>query len=448
MGMILNPALECLPRNELEALQGARLRQVVGRVYEHVPGYRRLMDAANVSPGDIAGLADLKRLPFTTKNDLRDHYPFGLLAVPLDQLGRIHASTGTTGKPTVVGYTRNDLATWAELCARCLAMSGARPGQIFQNAYGYGLFTGGLGMHYGAERLGLVVVPASVGNTARQILLLRDLGTEIVACTPSYALCLAEELGARGPASRDLRLKTLLLGAEPWTEEMRAELETRLGVDAVNIYGLSEIMGPGVANECVEAKNGSHVFEDHFIVEVIDPQSVEPLPDGEMGELVFTTLTKEALPLIRFRTRDLASLTREPCRCGRTHARISRIVGRTDDMLIIRGVNVFPSQIETALAGVAHVSVHHQIVIDRPEHLDQLEIQVEVDADLYRQTDWLALQNQAPAAESVQKLQESLRHRLHEVLGLSTKVTLLPPGTLPRSEGGKLQRVLDRRGST
>ena len=428
--MTVDTAIERLPRSDLEALQSDRLAATAARVYERVPLYRRAFDQAGVQPDQVRDLSDLPRFPFTTKNDLRDHYPFGLFAVPRSEVVRLHASSGTTGKPTVVGYTREDLRLWAEVCARALLLSGARPGQVFQNAYGYGLFTGGLGMHYGAELLGMTVVPVSGGNTARQLLLMQDFGTEVVACTPSYALTLADAIQEQGLPRDALRLRTFVLGAEPWTEGMRQEIERRLGTHAVNIYGLSEVIGPGVSNECVEVKCGSHVMEDHFLPEIVDPQTGQPLPDGQRGELVFTTLTKQALPLIRYRTGDLATLTREPCRCGRTLARMSRVVGRTDDMLIIRGVNVFPSQIEEVLLGFPGISPHYQIVVARQKHLDSLQIHLEVPA---------------AATEQARVDRDVLRQRLRECLGLQVDVTLAPPSSLPRSEGGKLCRVVDQR---
>jgi phenylacetate-CoA ligase len=351
------------------------------------------------------------------------------------------------GKPTVVAYTRGDLDVWAEVCARCLGLSGAEPGQIFQNAYGYGLFTGGLGMHYGAERFGLVVVPISGGNTARQIMLMQDFGASVVACTPSYALTLADALEARSIKPNMLRLRTLLLGAEPWSDAMRQELETRLHVHAINIYGLSEVIGPGVSNECVEAKDGSHICEDHFLVEVIDPATETVLPEGAVGELVFTTLTKEALPLLRYRTGDLASVTTEPCRCLRTTARMSRILGRTDDMLIIRGVNVFPSQVEAALVGTPHLSPHHQLVLTRARHRDELDLRVEVSSRFFGDVGAAVFADHAcQGIEVLHQLEGALERHLHDALGLSVRVSLKPPGSLPRSEGGKLSRVLDERG--
>lgn len=444
--LFLNEEIETMPRDRLERLQLERLQRIVDYVYHRVPHYRRKMEAAGVRPSDIRSLADLTRLPFTTKADLRDTYPFGMFAVPLNQMIRIHASSGTTGKPTVVGYTRNDLEVWAEVCARCLALSGARPGEMLQNAYGYGLFTGGLGFHYGAEKLGMTVVPVSAGNTARQLMLLRDFKPHVMTCTPSYALVITDALLAEGYRPGDLNLRVFILGAEPWTEGMRREIEEKLGVHAVNVYGLSEVIGPGVANECIEAKNGSHIFEDHFLVEVVDPATGEPVPPGQVGELVFTTLTKEALPVIRYRTGDLASIDPTPCVCGRTFVRMSRVLGRTDDMLIIRGVNVFPSQVEAALVGLPHLTPHYQLVVTREGRLDALEVKVEVSEDFFRQVGGEFLSGEVfEGLEAVQGLRERVAHTLKEALGLQVKVTLAPPGTLPRSEGGKLRRVVDMR---
>ncbi len=440
--MIWNLDIETMPRAALEQAQSQLLTHLVARVYEKVPFYRHAWDAAGIRPADVRGMDDLSRLPFTKKNDLRDNYPFGLFAVPRDKVVRIHASSGTTGKPTVMGYTRKDIALWAELCARSLAAAGAKPGDIFQNAYGYGLFTGGLGMHYGGELMGLAVVPVSGGNTARQILLMQDFGTHIFSCTPSYALTVADALETAGIDPKSLHLRSLVLGAEPWTEGMRDEIQGRLGVHTVNIYGLSEIIGPGVSCECWEAKDGAHVFEDAFIVEIVDAEGM-PVPDGTVGELVFTTLTKEALPLIRYRTGDLASLTRAPCVCGRTHARMSRVVGRVDDMLIIRGVNVFPSQIEEVLTGIADLTPHYQLIVTRPQRLDELEVQVEVTADCYNSLGTARFATSED--EGVIALCGSLQQKLHSVLGLTARVSLLAPTTAVRSEGGKIQRVFDRR---
>jgi phenylacetate-CoA ligase len=400
---IFQPELETLPRPELERLQRERLRERFGVEVEALP-----------------------ELPFRVKSELRDAYPFGLLQVPLEECVRIHASSGTRGKATIVAYTRGDLAGWADCCARALAAAGAGPGTLVHIAYGYGLFTGGLGLHYGAERLGCTVVPASGGNTPRQAQLLEDLGAEILCCTPSYALAIADHVSE--PAR--LSLRAGVFGAEPWTEGLREAIESALDLTAVDIYGLSEVMGPGVSAECAEARAGAHVNEDHFLVEVVDPQSGEPLPDETVGELVFTTLTKEALPLLRYRTGDLASLTREPCACGRTFARMSRVVGRSDDMLIIRGVNVFPSEIERALLAIPELAPHYQIVVERPGHLDELTVEAE-------------LREGQPGGE---RLDAFVEERLGRALGLAARVRLGPPGSVPRSEG-KALRVLDRRGT-
>ncbi|MEM7800586.1 MAG: phenylacetate--CoA ligase, partial [Chloroflexota bacterium] len=334
--MIWNEKIETMDRSDLEALQSKRLAKLAAYVYERVPFYKRQFDETGISPSDIKDIRDLTKLPFTVKNDLRDNYPFDLFAVPMDEVIRVHASSGTTGKPTVVGYTREDLDTWGEVVARCFCLSGAKPGDMFQNAYGYGLFTGGLGMHYGAEKMGLATIPVSGGNTARQMMLLQDFGTDIMACTPSYALTLADALNKAGIDPADLKVRSFILGAEPWTDEMRTEIEEKLHADAVNIYGLSEIIGPGVSNECVETKDGMHIMEDHFLPEIIDPETGEVLGEGQVGELVLTTLTKKALPIIRYRTKDLCSITYEPSPTGRTHARMSHVLGRSDDMLVIR----------------------------------------------------------------------------------------------------------------
>ncbi len=439
--MIWNAAMETMPRPELQALQLHRVQDVVGRVYERVPSYRAKCDQLRVRPDHVRRLEDLLRLPFMRKSDFRDAYPFGLMTVPLKEVARIHASSGTTGKPTVVSYTANDLRVWAEVCARCLAASGAQRGDVFQNAYGYGLFTGGLGMHYGAELLGLVVVPVSGGNTERQVMLLQDFGATVIACTPSYALTLAEALAALGIKPGALPLRYGVLGAEPWTEAMRDEIEEKLGITAVNIYGLSEVIGPGVSNECVEAKDGAHIFEDHFLVEVINPETGDPLPPGTVGELVFTTLTKEALPVIRYRSGDLASLNPAPCRCGRTLVRMSRVLGRTDDMLIIRGINVYPTQVESALVSIQELSPHYQLVVSRDGTLDELEVKVEVNDVFAKQQGDALLEGNA----TIQALAGRCQQKLAGVLGLTVRVSLVAPGKLPRSEGGKLRRVIDRR---
>jgi len=444
--MIWNEAVETMARADLDQLQGDRLSKLALYVYERTPFYKQKFDEMGIAPTDIKDLSDITKLPFTRKTDLRDHYPFGLFAVPRDQVVRIHASSGTTGKPTVVGYTQNDIDVWTEIVARCFGMSGAKRGDVFQNAYGYGLFTGGLGMHYGAEKMGLAVVPASGGNTARQVMLLQDFETDIMACTPSYALSLADALIASGVDPADLPVRSFILGAEPWTEEMRAEVEAKLHAHAVNIYGLSEIIGPGVSNECVEAKDGMHLMEDHFLCEIIDPETGELVADGDVGELVITTLTKEAIPLLRYRTGDLCSINRESCICGRTHARMSRIIGRADDMLIIRGVNVFPSQIESALIGLDELSPHYRLVVTRADRLDSLEVQAEVTNDYFSTIGAESFQKHASNPVSqMSELQQKIQHRLRETLGLNTAVNLLSPSEAPRSEGGKLKRVADLR---
>jgi phenylacetate-CoA ligase len=444
--MIWNPEMETLPRDRLRALQLQRLQQTVHRVYDQVPFYRQAFDNRGVKPADIREMEDIRKLPFTRKADFRDTYPTGLFAVPLNQVVRIHASSGTTGKPIIAGYTRADIAMWAETCARCLASAGAVPGDTFQNAYGYGLFTGGLGFHYGGELMGLAVIPVSGGNTERQILLIQDLKPKILTCTPSYALTLAGAIRGMGMDPSRLGLKAAVLGAEPWTEEMRKEIEAALHLKAVNIYGLTEVIGPGVSCECVEVQNGAHIYEDHFFPEVIDPNTGEVLPPGERGELVFTSLTKEALPVIRYRTGDLATLDASACACGRTGVRMSRIVGRTDDMLIIRGVNVFPSQIETALMRIPELSPHYQLIVTREKTLDELEVRVEVSEEFFRQIGGnLPVDEAAQADQAVHDLRRRVGDRLRSALNLSTKVTLLPPGQAPRSEGGKLKRVVDRR---
>ena len=436
--MIWNEAIETMERDALETLQSERLSKLVTYVYDHIPFYKNLFDKAGITPSNIKDVSDLSRLPFTEKTDLRDNYPFGLFAVPMDDVIRVHASSGTTGKPTVVGYTRNDIDVWSEVVARSFGLSGAKKGDMFQNAYGYGLFTGGLGMHYGAELMGLNTIPVSGGNTARQMMLLQDFKTDIMACTPSYALTLADALEAEGVNSAELNVRCFILGAEPWTDAMRSEIEVKLNADAVNIYGLSEIIGPGVSNECVEAKDGMHIMEDHFLPEIIDPLTGEVKAAGEIGELVFTTLTKEATPLVRYRTGDLCSLTYERCICGRTHARMSRILGRADDMLIIRGVNVFPSQIEAALIELDGLSPHYHLIVTRDNRLDEIEVLPEVSVTFMESVGSLD-------SDAARDLAQQAHNRLREALGLNTKITLIEPGAAPRSMGGKLKRVDDRR---
>jgi phenylacetate-CoA ligase len=431
--MIFNEEFETLPREALEAIQLRRLQALVERVYNLVPFYRQKYDASGIKPGDIKSLKDLQRLPFTTKQDLRDNYPFGMFAVPMEQVVRIHASSGTTGKPTVVGYTQRDIQTWSELIARTLSAAGCGRGDIVHNSYGYGLFTGGLGFHYGIERLGASVIPVSGGNTKRQIMLLQDFGPTVITCTPSFSLHLYDVAKDMGVDFAGLKLRVGICGAEPWSEAMRAEIEKKLGIDALDVYGLSEIMGPGVSIECLEAKNGLHMFEDHFLPEIIDPNTLEALPYGQTGELVITTLTKEAFPVIRYRTRDISRLHPEPCKCGRTMVRMGRIQGRSDDMLIIRGVNVFPSQIEAVLMEVQGVEPHYQIVVDRAGQMDTLEVKVEVDEATF-----------SDEVRQMQVLEKKIEHNIKDYLGVSAKVRLVEPRSIPRSEG-KAQRVIDKR---
>ena len=431
--MMFNEEFETLPRQALEALQLKRLQLMLERVYANVPFYRAAFDGASIRPADIGSLQDLQRLPFTTKQNMRDSYPYGLFAAPLEEIVRIHASSGTTGKPTVVGYTHRDIEMWSELMARSLAAASANKGDIIHNAYGYGLFTGGLGAHYGAERLGASVIPISGGNTKRQIMIMQDFGSTILTCTPSYALFMAEEARSEGIDFRNLKLRVGIFGAEPWSEAMRNELEVKLNITALDIYGLSEIMGPGVAQECFQGKSGLHIWEDHFIPEIIDPVTCEVVPEGTKGELVITTITKQGIPLVRYRTRDITSITYEPCVCGRTHARIARLSGRSDDMIIIRGVNVFPSQIESILVGIEGVEPHYMLIIDRQDNLDTLEVQVEVDEHLF-----------SDEVKVLQTLSLKIEKTIKEVLGVTSKVKLVEPRTIQRSEG-KATRVIDKR---
>ena len=419
--------VETASRDELAALQLERLRWSLAHAYERVPHYRAAFDAAGVAPGDLRELADLRHFPFLTKDDLRATYPFGMLAVPREQVRRVHASSGTTGQPTVVGYTERDLDTWAHLVARCLRAAGVRPGETVHVAYGYGLFTGGLGAHYGAERYGCTVVPVSGGQTERQVRLIRDLRPEVLMVTPSYALALLDEFARQGLDPRESSLRVGLFGAEPWTEDMRREVEERAGLDAVDIYGLSEVMGPGVASECVETKDGLHVWEDHFYPEVVDPETGEVLPDGERGELVLTSLTKEALPVVRYRTRDLTRLLPGTARSMR---RLERVTGRSDDLMILRGVNVFPSQVEELLLRVPGLSPHYQLVLTRPQRLDELTVKVEARPGV-------------PAGERGE-LAERLCDVVKQGIGVSVSCEVLEPGQVQRSEG-KAQRVVDLR---
>jgi phenylacetate-CoA ligase len=425
--------METLPRVGLESIQLKRLQHLVARVYKTVAPYREKMDAAGVKPEDIQSLADLAKLPFTVKEDLRDNYPFGLFTVPMDQVVRVHASSGTTGKPTVVGYTKKDIKTWSGLMARALTCAGATSSDMVHNAYGYGLFTGGLGAHYGIERLGATVIPVSGGNTKRQITIMKDFQSSVLLATPSYALNLAETMEALDVDPKSLSLRVGVFGAEPWSENMRDEVERKLNIKAVDIYGLSEVMGPGVAMQCLEGEKGLHVFEDHFLPEIIDPDTGEVLPPGEKGELVFTTLTKEAFPIIRYRTKDISRLLYDECSCGRTLVRMEKVTGRTDDMLIIRGVNVFPSQIEHVLMGTEGVEPHYQIVVNREGNMDTMAVQVEVSDDIF-----------SDEIKTLEKLTMRIQRDIKDMLGVTCRVKLVEPKTIQRSEG-KAQRVIDNR---
>lgn len=419
----------------MRALQGKRLHKIVDYVYHNVPFYRKKLQEMDIRPDDINSIDDITRLPFTTKKDLRDNYPFGMQAAPQSEIVRIHASSGTTGNPTIVGYTRKDIGVWSECMARCLTSFGVTRDDIFSVAYGYGLFTGGLGAHYGVETIGASVVPASTGNTEKHVRLIRDLGITGIACTPSYALYLAETMDTMGISRDQIKLRVGAFGAEPWTENMREEIQSRLGLKAFNLYGLSEIMGPCVSYEC-ECQEGSHICEDHFFPEIINPQTLERVPDGEIGELVFTTLTKEGMPLLRYRTRDLCSFLPGKCECGRTAVKMSRIVGRSDDMLIIRGINVFPSQVESVVLSMKEFAPHYLLVIDRVNNLDTLQIQVELRQEYFNENfDTIA---------TFQELQKKLAGKLKSVLSISAQVQLKAPGTIERSQG-KGKFVLDKR---
>jgi phenylacetate-CoA ligase len=424
--------VETIPPGEMEKLQVERLRAGVDRVSQTVPWYKSKLSEAGVTAGNIHSLQDLERLPFTTKQDLRENYPFGLVAVPMKEVTRVHASSGTTGKPTVVAYTAEDIRLWSDLMARTYAAAGVTENDVVHNAYGYGLFTGGLGFHYGAERLGATVIPVSGGNTRRQLMIMSDFGSTVLCCTPSYSLLIAEVAEEDGIELKSLPLKVGMFGAEPWSERMREEIESRLSIVALNVYGLSEVIGPGVAIECTE-KQGMHIFEDHFIPEIIDTDTNQRLPDGEIGELVFTCVTKEALPLIRYRTRDRTRLMRGKCACGRTTVRMERVIGRTDDMIIIRGVNVFPSQIETVLLQVGEVEPQYQIVVDRSvDYMDELDVVVETPAQIYGDRERLV------------QLERRLSYEVQSALGITCKVKLVGPREIARSEG-KAVRVVDKR---
>ena len=429
--MIWNEAKECMSRDEMRALQSARLKKVVDRVYHNVEYYRKKMQAVGIEPGDINGVEDISKLPFTTKDDLRDTYPFGLFAAPQSEIVRIHASSGTTGKATVVGYTRKDMEIWSECVARAFSQAGLGRNDIIQVAYGYGLFTGGLGAHYGAEHLGATVVPMSTGNTKKLTTMMKDFGATAIACTPSYLLHIAETLEADGDLDK-IKLKAAICGAEPWTEQMRLQIEEKLHINAFDIYGLSEIMGPGVACDCQYHK-GLHVYEDHFLPEIVDPKTLQPLGENETGELVFTTLTKEGIPLIRYRTKDLTSISYDKCDCGRTLARISRFKGRSDDMLIIRGVNVFPSQVEAALLEIGEAAPYYMLIVDRVNNLDTLEVQVEVDEKFF-----------SDKISELESLTKKIAHAIQQGIGLAVKVKLVEPKTIERSMG-KAVRVIDKR---
>jgi len=430
--MIWNKEIECMNSTDMRALQSERLKKLVNHVYENVTFYHKRMDKMGVKPADIQSIEDIVKLPFTYKTDLRDNYPFDLFAAPMKEIVRVHASSGTTGKPTTVGYTKTDIDNWREVVARCLSMTGIGADDIMQISYGYGLFTGGLGVHYGAETVGCSVIPISGGNTRRQLQLMSDFGSTVLACTPSYALHLADALTENGYSLDDMKLKIGVFGAEPWTENMRLELEKKWGINAFDIYGLSEIMGPGVANDCIYHA-GLHIHEDHFYPEIVHPDTKQSLPDGEEGELVFTTLTKEGIPLLRYNTRDLSTLTRKKCACGRTLVRMKKITGRSDDMLIIRGVNLFPSQIEHVLLELGETSAHYMLYVDRENNLDTLELKVELDETKLTDT-----------IRELQSLARKIEHALNSAIGLSVKVTLVEPKTIARSEG-KAVRVVDRR---
>ena len=431
--MIYSEEYETMPREALEAIQLRRLQKTVARVYNTVPFYKKRFDEVGIKVDDVGSLADLRRLPFTYKDDLRDNYPFGMFTVPMDDVVRIHASSGTTGKPTVVGYTARDIKTWSELMARTLMAGGATRGDMIHNAYGYGLFTGGLGFHYGAEELGASVIPISGGNTKRQVMIMTDFGPTILTCTPSYALLIAEVAEEMGVDFREFNFKAGIFGAEPWSEQMREEIERKLNIKAMDIYGLSEIIGPGVSVECIEAQNGLHIFEDHFIPEIIDPDTEEVLPYGTPGELVFTTITKEAFPVIRYRTRDISVLYPEPCHCGRTIVRMGRVQGRSDDMLIIRGVNVFPSQIESVIMEIDGIEPHYQLEVAREGRLDTLTVKVEVNEKVF-----------SDEVKNLQSMERKLEENIKEMLSVSAQVKLVEPKSIQRSEG-KAVRVIDKR---
>ena len=430
--MIWDTKIECASRDEMHKIQSVKLNAMIERIYKHVPFYKKKLNEKGIKPGDITDISQLQHLPFTEKHDLRDNYPFGLFTVPQSEIVRIHASSGTTGKPTVVGYTKNDIDMWAEVVARSLTMANIGKHDILQIAYGYGLFTGGLGLHYGAERVGASVIPISGGNTAKQLTLLEDFKSTVLACTPSYAAYLGEAIKKANINPKNIALKTAIFGAEPWSEELRIEIQQLLSIEAFDIYGLSEVIGPGVSMEC-EHHCGNHIFEDHFIPEIIDPETLQVLPYGELGELVFTPVSKEAMPLLRYRTRDLTRLHAETCECGRTLVRMEKCLGRSDDMLIIRGVNVFPSQIESILLEIAETSPHYLLIVSRENNLDTLEIQVEI-AEAF----W------SDEIKDLENIRKKIRNAVSSILGLTAHIKLVEPQSITRSEG-KAKRVIDNR---
>jgi len=430
--MIWNEKIECASREEMEIIQSERLCETVKRIYHNVPAYRKKMQEVGLTAYDIRGISDLHKLPFTIKTDLRDNYPYGLFTVPMSEIVRLHASSGTTGKPIVVGYTRKDIQMWAEVVSRSLTMAGVHRDDIVQIAYGYGLFTGGLGLHYGTENLGASVIPISGGNTHKQIQLMEDFGSSVLCCTPSYALNIAEVMKEMKVELKNLRLRVGIFGAEPWSEAMRKDIETKLGIKAIDIYGLSEIVGPGVSCEC-EHQCGMHINEDHFLPEIINPETLEPMAPGEVGELVFTTITKEGIPLIRYRTRDLTRLIYDKCVCGRTLVRMEKCKGRSDDMLIIRGVNVFPSQVESVLLSMSEVEPHYLIIVDREGTLDKMSLLVEVQEQFF-----------SDEIKKLEDLRQKIARKLDSVLGISVNVKLVEPKTIERT-AGKAKRVIDNR---
>ncbi|MFW6259743.1 MAG: phenylacetate--CoA ligase family protein [Tangfeifania sp.] len=430
--MIWNEKIECASRDEMAFIQSENLIKTVQRIYHNIPSYRAKMQEKGLLPGNIKSVEDLSKLPFTNKTDLRDNYPFGMFSVPMSEIVRVHASSGTTGKPTVVGYTRNDLQMWSEVVTRTLCMSGVHKNDIVQVAYGYGLFTGGLGLHYGTENLGATVIPISGGNTKKQIQLMQDFGTSVIACTPSYALFLAEVMEEMGIKPESLNLRVGIFGAEPWSENMRREIESKLKLKAIDIYGLSEVVGPGVSCEC-EEQAGMHVNEDHFIPEIIDPETLEPVPKGEMGELVFSTVTKEGIPILRYRTRDLTRLIYDKCACGRTLVRMEKCTGRSDDMLIIRGVNVFPSQVESVLLEMSETEPHYLLIVEREGTLDVLKLLVEVQEQFF-----------SDEIRELEALRTKITANIQGTLGISVDVKLVEPKTIERT-AGKSKRVIDNR---